>query len=292
MAGFLPLRSDLLSGVPSLMTRVLQISDTHVGFAKRHFLDNWRKVQAWADSQDADLLIHTGDVTLDGAGDARDIPYCAELLQGLDVPWQSVPGNHDVGDPDSLAQPVNDARLAAWGEGFGTGNWIMDLEEWRLLGLNSMLIGSGRSEEAAQLAWLKDSMAGAGTRRIGWFLHRPLFIHEPEDPDMGYWAAKPEPRQAYMDLIGRHDVGLVASGHLHKSHDFELDGVRYVWAPSTAFALRPDQQPGMPGESRLGAVVYEFAGRELSVARVDVPELQMFWIDDVLHEIYPGSSVS
>ena len=292
MAGCLPLRSDLLPGAWPLMAKVLQISDTHVGFAKRHFLDNWRKVQAWADAQDADLLIHTGDVTLDGAGDARDIPYCAELLQGLDIPWQSVPGNHDVGDPDSLAQPVDDARLAAWAEGFGTGNWVMDLEEWRLIGLNSMLIGSSRGEEVRQLDWLKDRMASAGGRRIGWFLHRPLFIHEPEDPDMGYWAAKPEPRQAYMELIGRHDVGLVASGHLHKSHDFELDGVRYVWAPSTAFALRPDQQPGMPGESRLGAVVYEFEGRELSVARVDVPELHMFWIDDVLHEIYPGSSVS
>ena len=214
--------------------------------------------------------------------------FCARLATPLEV----VPGNHDVGDPDSMAQPIDDARIMAWQTHFGTGNWIRDVENWRLIGLNSMLFGSGRPQEAAQLEWLHEAMKSAGDHRIAWFMHRPLFIHGFDDGDMGYWAAKPGPRRILLDLMNQHDVGLIASGHLHKSHDFEQADVQFVWAPSTAFALRPDQQPGMPGESRLGAVVYEFEGSEVSVRRVDVPGLKMFWIDDVLHEIYPGTSVS
>lgn len=274
------------------MTRVLHISDTHVGQAKRHFVENWHVVRQWIDGQDADLVIHTGDVTLDGAGDPQDLPFCAELLGVVPTPLMTIPGNHDVGDPDSSTQPVDDARVLGWAEHFGTGNWVCDLEEWRLLGLNSMLFGNGCRHEAAQMDWLRGVMAEAGERRIGWFMHRPLFIDTPKDGDMGYWAAKPQARAPLLDLMARHDVGLVASGHLHKSHEFTQDGVLYVWAPSTAFALRPDQQPTIPGESRLGAVVYEFEGRKVSVQRVDVPGLKMFWIDDVLHEIYPGTSVT
>ena len=64
-----------------MVVRVLQISDTHVGHTRSHFLENWQKVHAWVEEQDADLLLHTGDVTLDGAGEPQDLPFCADLLR-------------------------------------------------------------------------------------------------------------------------------------------------------------------------------------------------------------------
>jgi alkaline phosphatase D len=45
--------------------------------------------------------------------------------------------------------------------------------------------------------------------------------------------------------------------------------------------------PPMPGESRLGAVRYEFAGATLTAQIVDVPGLVRYCIDDVVDEVYP-----
>jgi hypothetical protein len=49
-----------------------------------------------------------------------------------------------------------------------------------------MLMGSGEPEEDEQALWLEQVMAEAGQRRIAWFLHRPLFLEDPEEGDTGY----------------------------------------------------------------------------------------------------------
>ena len=43
----------------------------------------------------------------------------------------------------------------------------------------------------------------------------------------------------------------------------------------------------MGGEARLGAVVYEFNGREVAISHVDVAGLSPYWIGDVMQEVYP-----
>ena len=48
------------------MMRVLQISDTHLSPTKTHFASNWPTLLAWAKEQRPDLIIHTGDVSVDG----------------------------------------------------------------------------------------------------------------------------------------------------------------------------------------------------------------------------------
>jgi predicted phosphodiesterase len=93
--------------------RVIQISDTHLSAEKPHFLDNWRPLADWIKAQRPDLVIHTGDVTVDGAGNEADLAYAARLLDELGVRWRAVPGNHDVGDAGHARQPVDARRLAA-----------------------------------------------------------------------------------------------------------------------------------------------------------------------------------
>src|SRR5438132_8459035 len=39
-----------------------------------------------------------------------------------------------------------------------------------------------------------------------------------------------------IELARWHPVALVASGHLHKAHDFRNQGTRYVWALPPAFS--------------------------------------------------------
>ena len=95
-------------------------------------------------------------------------------------------------------------------------------------------------------------------------------------------------RAGLLDLARRHSVALVASGHLHKAHDFVNDGTRYIWAPATAF-LVGEMAPPMPGEKRLGAVVYEIDRGAIEAKIIDVPGLSAHWIDDVAEEVYPRS---
>ena len=268
--------------------RIIQISDTHLSPGKAHFTDNWAPLARWIADQHPDLVIHTGDVTVDGAGVEEDMRYSAELLRALSVRFRAVPGNHDVGDAGHRSQPVSDERLRRWRTYFGPDRWVEDVEDWRLIGLDALLFSSGEREETVQADWLETVTNEAGGRQMAWFLHRPLFLESPNEGDTGYWSVKPQPRACLLDLVKRHSVALVASGHLHKAHNFRHDGTRYIWAPSSAFLVGPAMKaPPMPGENQLGAVVYELDGSAVQARLVLVPGLTSYWIDDVVEEVYP-----
>jgi len=270
--------------------RIIQISDTHLSPGKAHFADNWPPLANWIATQRPDLVIHTGDVTVDGAGVEDDLAYSAGLLNGLGVRWRAVPGNHDVGDARHARQPVNDERLANWRRYFGPDRWVEDVDAgvsgWRLIGLDAMLVDSGHPEEAEQSVWLDRVMAEADGRLIAWFLHRPLFLDSPEEGDTGYWSIKPQPRARLMALVRRHRVALVASGHLHKARDLQLDGTRYVWSPASSFLVGA-MQPEMPGDKRLGAVLYDLHNPAFTADIAEAPGLTRHWLDDVIQEVYP-----
>ena len=269
------------------MFRLAQISDTHLSPAKAQFVGNWAPLAAWIAAERPDFVIHTGDVTVDGAGIEADLRWCAELLGGLGIPLHSVPGNHDVGDSNHRHQPVTPERLARWSRHFGPDRWVLDIENWRLVGLDAMVIGSGLPQEAEQAAWLEAALCEAAGRPIACFLHRPLFLESPEEGDSGYWAMRPEPRRALLALFAQHRVALVASGHLHKAHWLTVADTLYVWCPSSAFLCGPATQPPMPGDKRLGAVRYIFDEAAVRAEIIDVPGLTTRWIDDVRNEVYP-----
>ena len=144
-----------------------------------------------------------------------------------------------------------------------------------------------------QAAWLDAVMDGADGRRTAWFLHRPLFIDSPDEPDTGYWSVKPQSRARLLELARRHSVALIASGHLHRAHEFRYDGCLYLWAPASAFLVGPGMTaPPMPGENQLGAVLYTIDGALLEAEIVQVPGLVPYLIDDVVDEVYPRPSVN
>jgi 3',5'-cyclic AMP phosphodiesterase CpdA len=265
----------------------VQISDTHLSPFKRHFATNWKPLARWMLAQEPDCVIHTGDVTVDGVAAEDELAHCAALFRDLGVRVLAVPGNHDVGDPGHPRQPVNTATIAAWRRHIGPDWWSIDLEDWRLIGLDAMLFGSGLDHEAEQAEWLDRTMRDAGGRRLAWFLHRPLFLEAPDEGDSGYWAVKPHLRAPLLARLREHQVALVASGHLHQMHAGVLDGCQYVFGPAASFVVSGKRQPHMPGSKRVGAVVYDFEGDAVDVRPLELPELARFWIDDVVHEVYP-----
>jgi 3',5'-cyclic AMP phosphodiesterase CpdA len=271
------------------MVRIVQISDTHLSPTKRHFHDNWEPLRVWTAAQNPDLVIHTGDVTVDGADMEEDMAFCAGLLRDIGVEVLAVPGNHDVGEPGNPRQPVNEERIARWRRHFGPDYWHRDVGFWRIVGLNSMLFGSGEPAEKAQFDWLSETMRGAGGRHIAWFTHRPLFLSDPFE-GVGYWAVPPAERAALLKLVRDHRVRLVSSGHLHRAHKDIREEVHYIWAPSSGFVVGPSLQPEMPGEARLGAALVDLDDDGLSVTIEDVPNLRTFRIEDVIDEVYPRAA--
>jgi predicted MPP superfamily phosphohydrolase len=95
--------------------RILQISDTHVSRQKPWFVSNFEAVVAIASAQRPDLVVNTGDISMDGATRDDDLAFAHECHAAFEVPVRAVPGNHDIGDnpwrPD-LPQPINEERRA------------------------------------------------------------------------------------------------------------------------------------------------------------------------------------
>jgi len=60
-----------------------------------------------------------------------------------------------------------------------------------------------------------------------------------------------------------------------------------VWAPSSGFVVGERLQEDMPGDKKLGAVVHDFAPGSVATRMIELPALARYWIDDVIHEVYP-----
>ncbi len=276
--------------------KVIQITDTHLSPTKPHFNGNWAPLLQWIEAEEPDLIIHTGDLSVDGADFENDLSFSMDLMRETSVPMLILPGNHDVGHLPGSPQPVNAERLNRWRDMVGRDYWFHDADtaegNWRFIGLNALLFGQGDdsdgAEEEAQFVWLKDVLEGRGDRRVAMFSHKPLFVDEPQEGDTGYWGLRPAQRSRMYDLIAAHDVALFASGHLHWAWEGKFENTSLVWGPAAAFIIDTLERE-MPGERIVGAVVHEF-GDTVKSTIVAVPGMVAHVIDDVIEEVYPQSA--
>lgn len=235
------------------MQRIAFFSDTHVSPRHGFFVGNVQATIAAINALKPDLVVNGGDLTVNGADDARDLQFAAFLMRGVKAPLAIIPGNHDVGeDVDHHGQPINAERTARYREHVGADRWTRDLGSWRLLGLNSLLIGSGLAEERMQRDWLRDEFASARGRALAVFMHKPLHIDDGGDAE---WTVDPAQRDAYRALFAENGVRFIASGHLHRSRVHCADGITHIWAPSCAFSFAAD----LPGDPALGFAMLDLS---------------------------------
>jgi len=265
--------------------RIVQITDTHLSPTKSHFNSNWAPLVAWIEEQKPDLIIHTGDLTVDGADMQADLAFCRERIAELSAPVLSLPGNHDIGHLPGSHQPVNMQRLKRWRDHFGPHYWAKDLGNWRIIGLNSLIIGADSAEEEEQFQWLEAELNNSDGKPVAIFAHKPVFVDQPDEGDTGYWGIRPAPRQRLYDLFAANNVKLHASGHLHRAWAGEAYGTSYIWAPAAAFIVGAMERD-LPGERILGAAIHDL-GETVESEIVRIEELTPYVIDDVVHEVYP-----
>ena len=258
--------------------RLTQISDTHLTRRLQKLTDNFHRVSEHIDATRPDLVINTGDLAFDAPTSPDDLKFAKELHDALPAPCRHLPGNHDVGDnPTAVgAAPlhmVNEKDCAVFIKVFGEDRWQFEAAGWRFIGLNSLIMNTGIPNEYEQEEWLQSQLSGANGKPIALFLHKPLFLMTPDDPEESGTAIRyvPQPvRSRLVEMLGTHDVRLVASGHVHQRRDFTYGHTRHVWAPSTGFIMPERIQPVI-GAKECGLVEYRFQPDSFEVRHVRAP---------------------
>jgi 3',5'-cyclic AMP phosphodiesterase CpdA len=222
------------------MARIIVISDPHLSPTHGFFWDNWCRTCEVANRIAPDAIIVSGDLCISGADSDAEVAFAGRALGRLEAPVYAIPGNHDVGDEPPGQEPdqiIDAGRLRRWMSVFDADRFAFDLGGWRVVGLNAQLLGSGLPQEKEQDAWL-DGELGRSARPILLALHKPLFLQSPDEAQETASSLNPEPRGRLLRRLRGAPVQVVVSGHLHCHRDVVREGLRHVWAPSTAFLLR------------------------------------------------------
>jgi 3',5'-cyclic AMP phosphodiesterase CpdA len=258
--------------------RLTQISDTHLARRHQKLTDNFHRVAEYIDARRPDLVINSGDLAYDAQTNRDDLEFAKTLHAALPVACRYLPGNHDVGDNPTRvgpapSQPVTEADRQNYLAICGEDRWRFEAAGWCFVGLNSLVMNTGLASEAEQFDWLASELSSANGKPVALFLHKPLFLNAPDDPELAASAIRYVPmpaRSRLVELLGTVDLRLVASGHVHQRRDFTHSHVRHIWAPSTGFII-PDRKQEMIGIKEVGLVEYRFQPDSFEVLHVRAP---------------------
>jgi 3',5'-cyclic AMP phosphodiesterase CpdA len=217
--------------------RLVHVSDTHLSRTHGYFDVNWSAFSQAMAASPPDLLIHGGDISFNGPAAPLDLAYAREQIDALGLPWRAIPGNHDIGEaPDfsRLNQPINAERIKAWREHVGDQWWVMDVPHWRLIGVDTALMGSGLPQEAEQHAFLEHALATRGGLHAMVFIHMPPFERDHTSPANPTSYIPITARGKFLDTCAASDVKVLACGHKHVYRKVRHRGMDIVWAPATA----------------------------------------------------------
>jgi 3',5'-cyclic AMP phosphodiesterase CpdA len=245
--------------------RLTQISDSHLSRRYEAFTENFHRVSEHIDATRPDLVINSGDIGFDGPEHREELEFAKAQHDALAVNCRYLPGNHDIGDnPAQVGAPpsqlVSEAHRQAFLSIFGEDRWRFDAAGWGFVGLNSLVMNTALACEAEQFEWLAAQLSSLNGKPLALFLHKPLFLHAPSDPELAATSFRyvPQPaRGRLIEMLGAVDLRLVASGHVHQRRDFTLRHTRHVWAPSTGFILSNEKQEVI-GIKEVGLVEYRF----------------------------------
>lgn len=245
--------------------RVLVVSDSHLSARTPDAEANWTAVVEHVADTRPDLVLHLGDLALEGTHGDGDLQYARAQLDRLPVPWLAVPGNHDIGDNPTPVTPddavVDAVGVKRWIELIGSDRWSAEIGAWKLVAVNAQLFGSGLPAEADQWSWLQAELQHQSAEQpVAFIAHKPLIAKDDDELAAAprYRFVPDEARRRLAGLLSQIRVGLVLSGHVHQYRRLDLDGVSHVWAPTT-WAVLSDQSQTRYGEKRCGALSLELS---------------------------------
>lgn len=237
--------------------RILQISDTHLSRRRPFFQHNWEILLEQIHEEAPDLIVCTGDMSIDGADHPGELAFAARQFERVAGTVLFVPGNHDIGNnlPDVRGGEItiSEERWRIYAEHFGDDCWVRDVgPSWRLVGLNSMLYGSALGGEQPQWDLLEQAIRSAGDRALMIFQHKPLYYRQAAESVPTQSAIYPEHRARLTELLGRAGQVVLCSGHIHHYRTARLKKIAQIWAPAASFTIGLPGQKALPGIRRVG----------------------------------------
>jgi len=221
-----------------------------------------------------DFVVHLGDIPHPVPGLSEHEEALAEakrIYAGLDAPLHVVPGNHDVGDkphPLSPAPRTGPELHAVFERAWGPPWWHFDIQDCRMVGIDTPILNTGLDLERVQWAWLEHALATAQGRRIFAFAHYPPFLDHAEEAEHYDNLAEPA-RGRLLALLTAHRVQALFTGHVHHFFFHEHSGLELLTVPSTTFVrpgytelcrVGPGQEYGRDDRGRLGFLLVHVDG--------------------------------
>ena len=219
------------------------------------------------------FIVHLGDIVhplpVEDAHEAA-VQLAAGVYARLEAPIRFVAGNHDIGDKPNAyvaVPPVAEENYGVFERFWGEPYTSFDLGDLHFTLIDTPVLNSGFQREREQRAWLESDLAEASAagRRTFMFTHYPPFIREPKE-NVHYDNLAEPARSWLLDLIGRHQVEAVFSGHVHNFLYNHLGGTEFYVLPSTGFtrpdyselaAVPPDSENGRDDPAKLGFFVID-----------------------------------
>ena len=214
----------------------VQISDSHIGFAKAPNTDTAATLKEAVDrvaeiKGNASLLIHTGDVSQ--LSRAAQFDTAEQIVKGAGMDTHYVPGEHDVLEDDGKS------FFERFTKGAARGYYSFDQQGVHFIGLNNVQdLKSGGLGNLGQdqLEWLEKDLSGrSASQPIVVMAHIPLWtVYQ----DWGWGTDDGAKALSYLKRFGSVTV---LNGHIHQVMQKVEGNVAFHTARSTAF---PQAAPG------------------------------------------------
>jgi 3',5'-cyclic AMP phosphodiesterase CpdA len=228
----------------------VQISDSHIGFAKAANPDVDATLRRTIEvvnamSRQPALVIHTGDIT--HLSKAAEFDHAAQLFAQLRVSeMHTVPGEHDTLDAGAAEYFSRFGKASA-----NKGYYSFDHAGVHFVALVNVLDfkdGGLGTLGADQLAWLATDLNGrSASTPIVVFAHMPLWtVYEP----WGWGTGDAEPAIA---LLRRFGSVTVLNGHIHQIVQKVEGHITFHTARSTAYPQPSVGQGAGPGPLTVAA---------------------------------------
>jgi Icc protein len=253
----------------------LQISDSHVGFArpanpdaKATYQEALSKIVAMP--QKPDFIIHTGDITQ--LSKASEFDDADQIIKQAGLTVFHVPGEHDM-----LDEGQGKAFLDRYGKGTKGAGWHSfdhkGVHFVALINVVNLKAGGMGSLGADQLAWLEKDLAGRpSSQPIVVFAHIPLWTVYAD------WGWGTDDAAQALTYLKRFGSVTVLNGHIHQITQKVEGNVHFHTARSTAFPQPVGGQGPSPGplkvptdqlHSMLGITTATFSRGSDRIALVD-----------------------